>query len=233
MFKMVACGIGRPVKNEDGKEKVSDINVSLWDTDLSTDAEFMDGEQDKKLIERLQEGSKEAFHSLFKDNGPGIYAFALSYLRNQADAEELLQEVFLKLWEIRGSLDAGRNVKSLLFRICINLIYDFIRRKNVERAYLDYSVGNVQVQSDDTWQEVVYQDLLENLRGLVEAMPAQRQRIFRLSKEEGLSNGEIARKLGLSQRTVENHLHLAVSWLKEKLGTGSLPALLFFFLHCA
>ncbi len=229
---MVGCGMVRPIKSEDAGLKVSDINVSLRDTDLSTEAEFMDGDQDKKLIERLKEGSKEAYHRLFEDYGPRIHAFAFSYLRNDADAEELLQEVFLKLWEIRGSLDATRSIKSFLFRICINLIYDFIRRKNIERAYLDHSGGNFQLHSDSTWQDVIYHDMLEHLQQLVNSMPGQRQRIFRLSREEGLSNGEIARKLGLSQRTVENHLHLAVSWLKKKLGTGSLPALLIFFLHC-
>ena len=59
-----------------------------------------------------------------------------------ADAEELLQEVFLKLWEVRDKLDSSKNIKSFLFKICINLIYDFIRRKNIEQTYFDYSGSN-------------------------------------------------------------------------------------------
>ena len=194
----------------------------------------MDGapnEQESKIIEQLKAGSKEAFRSLYDAYSPKIYAFALSYLKNEADAEELLQEVFLKLWVVRDSLDISKNIKSFLFKICINLIYDFIRRKNIEKAYLDYSGTNTQAISENTWHEVVYNEMLSNLQQLVSSMPEQRQRIFRLSKEEDLTNDEIAKQLNLSRRTVENQLYRAVSYLKERLGTSSVTAFLFFFLH--
>jgi RNA polymerase sigma-70 factor (ECF subfamily) len=187
---------------------------------------------DKEIVEQLRGGSKEAFRLLFDELGPKIHAFAFSYLKNEADAEELLQDVFLKLWEIRSSLDSSRNIKSLLFKICINLIYDFIRRKNIEQAYLEYSGRNNSVNVENTWNEVIYNDMLNNLQRLVANMPEQRQRIFRLSREDGFSNEEIAKQLDLSRRTVENQLYRAVSFLKDKIVTGSIPALLFFFLHC-
>ncbi len=189
-------------------------------------------DQDKQVIEQLREGSKDAFRLLFDEVGPKIYAFALSYLKNASDAEELLQEVFLKLWEVRSSLDTTKNLRSFLFKICINLIYDFIRRKNIEQVYLDYSGRNNPSSGDNTWHEVIYNDMLNNLQQLIAKMPEQRQRIFRLSKEDGLSNEEIADQLNLSRRTVENQLYRAVSFLKEKIKPGSIPALLFFFLHC-
>jgi RNA polymerase sigma-70 factor (family 1) len=194
--------------------------------------EAVQKDQDIQMIEQLKVGSKDAFRLLFDTIGPKIHAFALSYLKNEADAEELLQEVFLKLWEVRTTLDSSKNVKSFLFKICINLIYDFIRRKNIEQAYLDYSGKNHFDYGESTWNEVIYNDMLNNLHQLVATMPVQRQRIFKLSKENNLTNDEIAQQLNLSRRTVENQLYRAVSFLKEKLGTGSLPALLFFFLHC-
>lgn len=189
-------------------------------------------DQEREVIEQLRDGSKEAFRLMFDEVGPKIYAFALSYLKNEFEAEELLQEVFLKLWEVRSSLDSSRNLKSFLFKICINLIYDFIRRKNIEQVYLDYSGKNNPSSGDNTWHEVIYNDMLNNLQQLIAAMPEQRQRIFRMSKEDGLSNEEIADRLNLSKRTVENQLYRAVSFLKEKINTGSIPALFFFFLHC-
>jgi RNA polymerase sigma-70 factor (ECF subfamily) len=97
---------------------------------------------DNQIIEQLKAGSKDEFLCLYDAYGPKIHAFSLSYLKNVADAEELLQEVFLKLWEVRDKLDSSKNIKSFLFKICINLIYDFIRRKNIEQTYLDYSGSN-------------------------------------------------------------------------------------------
>lgn len=194
--------------------------------------EIAQKEQERRVIEQLREGSKEAFRFLFDTYGPKIFAFAISYLKNEDDAEELLQEVFLKLWEVRANLDCSKNIKSFLFKICINLIYDFIRKRNITQAYIDYLIQNHTSFDNNTWQEVVYNDMINNLQVLVTQMPEQRQRIFRLSKEEGLTIEEIAQKLNLSHRTVENQLYRAVSFLKEKLGTRSIALLLFYFLHC-
>jgi len=188
-------------------------------------------DQEREVIEQIKEGSKETFRLLFDQFGPKIYAFALSYLKNESDAEELLQEVFLKLWEVRSTLDSSKNLKSFLFKICINLIYDSIRRKNIEQVYIDYSGRNNPLSGDNTWHEVIYNDMYDQLQQLIAAMPEQRRLIFRLSKEEGLSNEEIAVRLNLSRRTVENQLYRAISFLKDKIDKSSIPAVLFFFLH--
>lgn len=188
-------------------------------------------DQERKVVEQLREGSKEAFHKVFEDYGPKILAFSISYLKDHAEAEEMLQEVFLKLWESRSLLDPSKNIKSFLFKICINLIYDYIRKKNIKQVYIDYSLQNNTFQENNTWHEIIYNDMQNYLQLLISAMPEQRQYIYRLSKEEGLTNEEIAQRLNLSQRTVENQLYRAVLFLKNKLGTGSIPLMLFFFLQ--
>jgi RNA polymerase sigma-70 factor (family 1) len=190
-------------------------------------------DQDRLIVLQLKEGSKDAYQLLFKRYAPRIFAFAMSYLKCREDAEELLQDLFLKIWEIRATLDDSKNIKSLLFKICINLIYDFIRRKNIQQAYLAFAGQNDHSNADSTWHEVIYQDMLNHLNRLVETMPEQRKLIFRLSKEEGLTNDEIAIRLQLSKRTVENQLYRAISFLRERIGQSSLPILLFIFLHCS
>ena len=186
---------------------------------------------DQELFGRIKKGSKEAFRSLFDRYGLRIHRFACGYLKSDHDAEELVQEVFLKLWDKRESLDSSQNAKGFIFKVAVNTIYDFIRRKNLQQAFLEFA-GQTQVNSDETWHEVVYNDMLGQVNNLIRQMPEQRQRVFKMSRENGLSNDEIAERLGLSKRTVENQLYRATAFLKNNLELDSTLAILFFYLFC-
>jgi len=185
---------------------------------------------DADLVHRIKYGEKEAYQELFNKYAPKIYHFSLSYLKNDADAEELVQDVFLKVWEKRKILDSTQNIKTYIFKIAINTIYDFIRRKNIENAFNDFAKENYETNSNSTWNTIVLEDMQATLKKLVAQMPEQRRKVYKLSKEDGLSNEEIAQKLKLSKRTVENQLYRAVAFLKEHLKNDSAIALLFFYL---
>ena len=86
---------------------------------------------DADLAHRIKYGEKDAYQELFERYAPKIFNFSLSYLKNNADAEELVQDVFLKIWEKREILDGAQNIKAYIFKIAVNTIYDFIRRKNI------------------------------------------------------------------------------------------------------
>jgi RNA polymerase sigma-70 factor (family 1) len=187
---------------------------------------------DAKLTYLIKTGVKEAFQELFERYAPRIYQFSLSYLKNEQDAEELVQDVFLKIWEKRESLDKSKNIKAFIFKVAVNTIYDFIRRKNIESAYKEFASVNFESQPDSTWHQVIFDEMIDNLDILVKQMPAERQKIFRLSREDGLTNDEIASKLNLSKRTVENQLYRAITFLKKHFRTDSLFALLFLYLWC-
>ena len=184
---------------------------------------------DQELTGLLREGSKDSFRILYNRYGTKINHFARSYLKSEHDAEELVQDVFLKLWDKREVLDSSKNIRAFIYKIAINSIYDFIRRKNIEQAYFDYSNGKQDI-ADSTWHEVVYNDMLAQINRLIEQMPEQRRKIFQMNKEEGLSNDEIAKTLGLSKRTVENQLYRATIFMKKNLNPESLLSLLFFCL---
>jgi len=184
---------------------------------------------DNELTLLLNKGSKNAFATLYERYGRRIYLFALGYLKSDSDAEELVQDVFVKLWERRASLDEQKNLKAYIFKIVVNTIYDIIRKRNVEQAFLDFAAEKTN-NADDVWNQVVYNDMLTHVNSLVDAMPEQRRKIFKMSKETGLTNDEIAIKLGISKRTVENQLYRATLFLKDNLGSNMVLMLLYYYL---
>ena len=185
----------------------------------------------QEFIEQIKAGSKDAFNLLYNQYGLKIFRFAVSYLKSESDAEELVQDVFLKLWDNRDKLDQSKNIRAYLYKIAVNTIYDFVRRKNREQAFYEFTKGETTC-SDDTWHEVVFNDMLAHVQQLIKKMPEQRRKIFSMSKENGLSNDEIAEKLGLSKRTVENQLYRATAFVKKNINLDSPLAVLFFCLFC-
>ncbi len=185
---------------------------------------------DADVILLIKKGDKAAFQKVFEEYAPKIYNFSFSYLNNIIEAEELVQDVFLKLWDKRETLDHSKNLKAYIYKVAINTIYDVIRRRNVENAFKDFANSTYDTSSNNTWHTIIYDEMQEKLDLLVNQFPEQRKKIYKLSKEKGLSNDEIALKLKISKRTVENQLYRAISFLKQHFKNESLAAILFFYL---
>lgn len=188
---------------------------------------------DETLASLIKAGEKEAFEALFKKYSKRVYYFSISYLKNENDAEEIVQELFIRLWNNRSTLDQSKNIKAYIFKITVNIIYDYIRHKNIEDAFKEYAKVNFDISSNNTWHQVVFDEMNTKMDKLVSMMPQQRRKIFLMSREDGLSNEEIARKIGISKRTVENHLYSAISFLKEHFTQNSLCTILFLYLFCS
>lgn len=187
--------------------------------------------KDQTLVIQLKGGSQLAFKQLFDRYTPRIYRFAISYLKSDPDAEELVQDVFLKLWEKRETLDESQNIRAYIFKIAINSIYNLSKRKNYKQVYNEFVKNNFTQGNEFTWNEVVYNELVDSLNLHIDKMPAQRRDIFLMSRKDGLSNQEIAKNLNISLRTVENQIYRSVSYLREQLKPNSVFLLLLYFLN--
>ncbi|MFV0377180.1 MAG: RNA polymerase sigma factor [Mangrovibacterium sp.] len=172
---------------------------------------------DKEVVLRLKAGDMMAFQTIFSAFSEKLFHFACSYLRNPDEAEEIVQDVFLRIWEIREQIDENKSFKSFLFTMAVNKLLNQIKHSVVRQKYEKYLTQTPLDMSESPETQMHYRELGEKIEKMLNRLPEQQQYIFRLSRQDGLSNNEIAEKLNLSIRTVENQIYRANKMLKEHL----------------
>ena len=180
----------------------------------------MDDISDNILAARIRQNDKAAFKSLYDRYSRKIYFFSLKHLNNTSEVEELVQSVFINVWENRGSLDPDNSIKSYLYKAAVNYIINYLRKKTIRARYIESELNKGEKSSDVTYEHIFFQDLERSIDSIVGTLPSQQQKIFSLNRSEGLTHEEIARKLGISVRTVENQMYRSIrlirTILKEK-----------------
>lgn len=170
-----------------------------------------------------EQDKKRKFERFFVSTYPKVKMFAWKILKSEDDAEDIAQEVFVKLWLIPDIWDTQDTKNSFIFTVVRNQIYNFLKHKNVEQTYKDHFLHDSLLISETDGYDKIYAREIEILLKLtIEKMSAQRKKVFLMSRHEEMSNREIADNLGISIRTVERHIYLALLELKKTL--------LFFFL---
>src|SRR5665811_1080854 len=164
----------------------------------------------------------------YKEYSGRLYRFALGYLKSEEEAEELVQEVFTKIWEKRSDLKEELSFKSFLFTIAFNIIRKHFRTK----VYLsEYFKNGIRDDIDmQTSQKITYDSLYQYISELVNQLPNRRKEIFIKSRFEGHSVKEIADELQISHKTVENQLTDALKFIRTNLNRENIPVVLFFIL---
>ena len=167
-------------------------------------------EDERTLLEKLARGDRASFDALYMRYAAKTEEFLCRMLKNRAEAEDITHDLFLKIWQ-NGSY---------LFRMARNAVYDRFDSRAVRTNF----ARQTNLLPEYELPDVDNRDLLLLIQLAVEKMPGQRQRIFRMSREEGIANDEIARRLGISTRTVENQISRALSELRKLV-----TLILFFF----
>ena len=189
--------------------------------------EIQASDNKQELLKRIRKGDVKAFDLIFEEYSQRLYGFAFSMLKNHEDAREIVQETFLKVWNKRKEINTNYSFKSYLFSISYNIIIDLLRKKSNDSKYQKYLKDHFNVALSGTDEQVNFNELQENLTQLLEKLPEKRRAIYKMSREEGFSHKEIAEKMGISIKTVENQINLSLKFLKENLGTDKLIVLLF------
>ena len=175
---------------------------------------------DKKYIIGLQKGSYSDFNKLYDLYADRLYGFAYNLTHSSEMAEEIVQEVFLKIWQMREHLSPEYSFRSFLFTIAKNKFLNDLRNRLTLLSYdeyitqLDYATEGGE---NSTESEFNFNELNEQVLQSKDKLSKRQKMIFEMSKEEGLSNQEIALKLGISEQSVRNQLSSALKVLREEL----------------
>ncbi len=185
---------------------------------------------DNELIENLRKGDVEAFDLVYEKYAQKLYAFSLKYLKSSEETKELVQSVFLKLWENQRNLRKETSFKSYLFTIAYNEICNLFRGRKYQQKFISEALTENREASDATANQIDYESVLQQIETIISGLPEKQKTIFVKSRIEGRSTKEIASELGLSPGTVDNYLSEASKFIRNSLKDKHLSVLLFFAL---
>lgn len=190
-----------------------------------------DNISDEQLISSVKRDDHYAFDKIFHKYGSSLFSFVVSVLKDESEAEEVVQDVFLKIWEKRGELNPSLSFKSYLFTIALNTTKNIYRQKLQRDRYKQDVALELNISQTSDVDGIEYRNLLDYIDKIIEKLPPSRREIFILSKKDGMKNPEIAKLLNISEQTVKNQLVSAMKFLRsEAAGDDNELGLLFFLL---
>lgn len=160
---------------------------------------------------------EQSFRELYVQHWEKVFAVCYSNLQDREVAKGMVQDIFKSLWERRDELEISPPVERYLVRSAKFKVFEYLRNNKIRQEHDSQVVALTTTSANYTENEVFYNGLKEKLSNLVDRLPAQCKNVFRLSRERGMSNKEIASNLLISERAVEYHITRALSTLKTNL----------------
>lgn len=171
----------------------------------------------KELLGQVAQGDEAAFRQLFENYAPRLKAFFLQMTKETSLARELVQETFLNIWLYRAALADVENPSTYIYRIASNAAIAHFRKEDLQRKLAASISGAEPVNETGTFELLQLKDVQQTISLAVKQLPPQQQQVFLLSREQGLSRSEIAKKMGLAEKTVRNHLTLSLKAIQDFL----------------
>ncbi len=186
---------------------------------------------DETLLQELKRGSRQAFENLYLKYWDKLYSTVYKRIKDNAVAEEIVQDFFVSLWEKRETIVINSSFEGYIFTAVRYQVLNLIQKQIVRDNY-KLQLHNYESASNSTLDQVYFNELNQIIEQEISQLPDKCQHVFRLSRQENLSIKEIALKLSISTKTVENHLTKALKLLRINLKDYvALSAILLFYLH--
>jgi RNA polymerase sigma-70 factor (ECF subfamily) len=172
-------------------------------------------DQEKATLKKLLEGDEKAFDFFYEHYSLPVYRKLLKMIKVEFVAEEILQDVFIKVWEKRHLIDPEKGLKCYIYKIAQNMVYDFYRnlaREDQLQAEIKYAFRDM---TSDAATDVLLKETRQLLEMAIEQLPEQQKIVFRLCKQEGKTYDEVSQLLGISKSTINGHIVRATRKVKN------------------
>lgn len=169
------------------------------------------------LIHSIRNGDEKVFEKLFKDQYPVLCGYAKKYLNDIDQAEEIVQEMFFNFWQKREKMDINISLEAYLFRSVRNSCLNYLKHLKVREEHRLATNHELRAKEQEIHDNVVALELQERIESVIEQLPTERKKIFKMSRYEELKYKEIAEQLNLSVKTVEAQMSKALKYLRLHL----------------
>lgn len=173
-----------------------------------------DSSEEVFILQKLIEGDEDALKYFFDTYYDDLCNFVNSYIQSETFSEDIVQGIFIDLWEKKSSLQKDRPIKSYLYSASKNKSLNHLRNKKVQNKVIDRLKHKIFQTSEGADQYLEFEELKQVLSNAIDNLPSQCKTIYQLSRNDSLSNKEIAHKLGISSKTVENQITIAIKKIK-------------------
>jgi RNA polymerase sigma-70 factor (family 1) len=172
-----------------------------------------------ELLQQLIEGDAAAFREIYEHYQGRIFLFAYRFTKSKDAAEEVVQEVFVKLWERREQIRVEKNFRNYILRITKNLILDGFKKAAHDKKAQQHILSHMNALRSTTAEQLLQKELERLHRQAIDALSPQKKVVYLLSREEELSYDQIAEKLGISKNTVRNQVSDAIQSIREYISS--------------
>lgn len=172
---------------------------------------------EKILIEKLSQDDQSAFSTIFTKYYKDLVRFSMRFTHDTDAAEELVQDVFVKLWENRSSLNINNSLKSFLVKTVQNRCIDHLRFVKIRNKHASQILENLLLSDNETEKYILHSELETHFGQALSKLPNPLAEVYKMSRIESLSYQEIALKLGVSVRTIEVRIAKALQFMRAEL----------------
>jgi len=172
---------------------------------------------EKALLTKAATGDRKSFAELYSGYLNNVYQFIFPFTKSREETEEIIQDVFVKIWERKEKLAEVDSFKSYLFKAAKNKLISEVRHLQIRHRVMSEVKRNSEVSNETSNSGIDYKAYYQVVQKAIEKLPPKRKLIFRLSTENGLSHDEIANQLKVSKSFVKNQLYMAYDFVRQYL----------------